>query len=173
MRSTRVNVHWMRGIVVPPMPAPSHGRAAACFVALLLLSACVGTVPATVEPSGTPSGPTPVTGTSIPSTPTSPPAPITPPPDNNPVATILAWIVGLGPGSPEGPDEVDAYQLILEASEDGCRAAFQAEMPPESVDLYHGAAAACLAALHGKSARWDDAQAAYDALHGPPDGCLD
>jgi hypothetical protein len=67
---------------------------------------------------------------------------------------------------------VDVYQLILDGSEDNCRLALETEMD-RSAELYHGAAAACLAALHGRSQRWTDAGSALDALDGPPEGCLD
>ncbi len=149
---------------------PKHssplGPAGSCLVLVMLVVACGGG-PATAEPESTPTlSPNAFQAPNGSEIPTAQPA------NDNPVAKTLAWVIGLGPGAPEGPDEVDAYQLILEASEESCRAAHELEMD-RSTELYHGAAAACLAALHGRSNRWPEAVAAFDSLGAPPDGCVD
>jgi hypothetical protein len=128
----------------------------ALIVAGLLVIACVG-------PAGTP----------VPDESGDPPNNATRPPDRPLIETFLAWIIGLGPGSPKGPPEIDVYLDITKGTEESCRAAFNAPMdPPETETLYHGAAAACLAALHGKEDRWTDAESAFAELS-QPDGCLD
>ena len=95
-------------------------------------------------------------------------------PDDNVLETFIAWIVGLGPGSPAGPPEIETYQAIRRGTEKDCRDAANTPMiEPETETLYHGAAAACLAALNGKKDQWVDAERALAALNGPPQGCLD
>ncbi len=150
-------------------------RLHACLsVALVLLFAIGcggGTTPA---PGSTPDG-TPPTSQQTPSTDGTDPAVNTAqPPEGNAGETFLAWIVGLGPGSPEGPTQVDLYQLIMQATQDSCRQALDPELNDAPTrTLYQGAAAACLAALHGKNARWAEAEAAFSSLHGRPAGCVD
>jgi hypothetical protein len=69
---------------------------------------------------------------------------------------------------------VGLYQLIEQATQESCRGALNPDLgSDEANSLYHGAAAACLAALHGKRARWAEAEAAFDALPGRPAGCMD
>jgi len=114
------------------------------------------------------------TGTLSPTEATAPPATQAPPVDPGGAESFLAWIVGLGPGSPEGPTEVDTYQLIQNPTLANCRAALDPVLEVrETRALYHGAAAACLAALHGRAARWEEAQTAFASLPGRPAGCVD
>jgi hypothetical protein len=69
---------------------------------------------------------------------------------------------------------VDTYKLLLEATVSSCRQALNPVLEvPETLALYKGAAAACLAALHGRSDRWGEAQEAFDSLPGRPDGRVD
>jgi len=113
-----------------------------------------------------------IDGTTAPVDPTPTPTP-TPPPDDDLFAKGLALLNKLGPSSGSGPDAVVAYNLIQEASQDSCREAREQQLPEDSQDLYHGAAAACLAAFFGKSERWGEAEEALAALPARPDGCLD
>jgi hypothetical protein len=143
-------------------------RLAGVFPVVLLTLGCVSTGAAQ---STAPSAPPTTAPVSVQET--DPLDEETAPPGNG-AETFLAWIVGLGPGSPEGPTQVDTYQLIQDASQANCRAALNPVLEvPETRALYHGAAAACLAALHGKTARWEEAQTAFDSLPGRPAGCVD
>ena len=152
-----------------------RGRFAVLFSALLFtLAACGGGTVPTPTPATSPAG-TPTAGdTDAPIEPTPTPTPTTtPPPDDNIGAKALAWVLGLGPSAGSGPDAVVAYRSIQKASQASCREALDSQLPDDTQRLYHGAAAACLAALYGRSARWAEAEAAYDALPGRPEGCLD
>src|SRR5918999_4744782 len=138
----------------------------------LLLVALVGCQAAPqASPSGTsgasPLGTTPATATDA-LDPTPPP-----PAGEDVVARAVAWLLELAPGAPSGPDEVTAYLSLQEHTQQSCREVLDSELPEATEPLYHGAAAACLAALHGRSDRWAEAEAAYDALGGRPEGCLD
>ncbi len=93
------------------------------------------------------------------------------PPDRG--FNLIAWILSLGPGAPSGPDEVNAYVLLEEPTRRNCRSALEADLPDDATEtLYRGLAAACLAAFHGRSDLWSDAEAAYAALDDPPQSCL-
>jgi hypothetical protein len=144
-------------LVARPVPA----------VAALLLGLILGCTagPPDATPADTPwdSPRNEATGTS------NPPAP---PPRDDVVSSALAWVISLGPGAPSGPDEIVAYELLADPSEANCRELLDSSLPESVETLYRGAAAACLAALHGRSARWAEAEAAYEELAGRPDGCL-
>jgi hypothetical protein len=118
-----------------------------------------------------------VPASEIPLTPTDPPDDPTDPPDDS-VATFIAWIVGLGPGSPEGPTQVDVYKLIREGTLESCQLGRDEEMLGQIANevtrtLYRGATSACLAALYGRVNRWDDVEEAFAALPGRPEACVD
>src|SRR5262245_20889027 len=132
------------------------GFAGALVLALAAGCASIGAQP--TAPAASPTAP--------PNTQTQPPLVSTPTvidtqhPEPNGAETFIAWIVGLGPGSPEGPTQVDTYQLIEQATLDSCRAGLDPNLEvPETKALYHGAAAVCLAALYGRAPRWAEAQA--------------
>src|SRR5688572_25083070 len=154
------------------MPKNDRRHFVTLALTVLLVAGCIGVdVPATetpaqaLAPDQTP-------------TPTDPPAVATQPPNANPVDTFIAWIAGLGPGSPEGPTQVDIYQLIQRATLESCRQALEPELlgaieVPETRSPYQGGAAACLAALHGREQRWSEAESAFESLPGRPEGCVD
>ena len=159
---------------VHAMPINDRRHLVTLALTVLLASGCVGVdVPATATPA-----PDQTLTADQTLTPTDPPAASTQPPDANPVDTFIAWIAGLGPGSPEGPTQVDIYQLIQRATLESCREALEPELLaaieiPETRSLYQGGAAACLAALHGRQQRWSEAESAFDSLPGRPEGCVD
>jgi hypothetical protein len=145
-------------------PVPRRGP----LLLALLLVGLVGCQAAPQASQGeTPSQTTPAAATDALDPTPSPPA------DEDVVARAVAWLIGLGPGSAEGPPEVTAYRQLRKHSQDSCREVLKSDLSETTETLYHGAAAACLAALHGRSQRWAEAEAAYDALGGPPEGCLD
>ena len=150
------------------------GRVTALLLGVLLsASACVGGSGDSVDASTTPTQPS-IETTPGPSSLDQPTA--APPPDggDDVLSKGLAWIIGLGAGSASGPEQIGVYENIQQATEDSCRAAFQSEdVTDEQATLFHGAAAACLAAFHGKTQRWEDAEGAFDALSGRPDACID
>src|SRR4051794_36272047 len=118
------------------------GRFAAFMLGVLLLaSACVG-------------GSGNSTATTRPQ-PTSVEQPTPAPPEEgggDVLSKGLGWIIGLGAGSASGPQQIGVYENIQQATEDSCRAAFQSQdVTDEEATLFHGAAAACLAAFHGKT----------------------
>lgn len=139
---------------------------------LLALAGCQASAPATPS-AALGESPAPSTDATDQANATDAPDAQTPPPDDgNIISQGLAWLIGLAPGAPSGPDEVNAYLLLQEHSRESCGEVLDQTLPEDSQTLYHGAAAACLAALHGRSARWAEAEAAYDALDGQPEGCL-
>ncbi len=92
-------------------------------------------------------------------------------------ANLIAWVLGLGPGAPEGPPEFRAYQLLLDP--DDCpelarqlRAGEMEGLPDDAVRLYQAAANACLAAFHDRPAEWTRAERALSTLD-RPESCID
>ena len=73
---------------------------------------------------------------------------------------VIAWILGLGPGAPDGPPEFTAYR---ELQQQQCDVVFDRvdELREPARTLYTGAAQACLAALEGRAALWAEAVAAH------------
>ena len=78
---------------------------------------------------------------------------------------VVAWILGLGPGAPDGPPEFTAYRELKQLR---CSQVFDrvAELQEPAQSLYTGAARACLAAFNGRSELWSRAATAYDAVAG-------
>ncbi|MGH2428891.1 MAG: PASTA domain-containing protein [Candidatus Limnocylindria bacterium] len=91
---------------------------------------------------------------------------------------VIAWILGLGPSAPTGPPEFQAYQLLLDGDCGTLAERLQIDgddlrtLDDTAQRLYAGAAAACLAALHGQQERWADAENALQGLQ-PPVSCID
>jgi hypothetical protein len=91
--------------------------------------------------------------------------------------TIVAWILGLGLDAPQGPPEFQAYELLLslecQALADGLHNEDSdlSDLSDMARALYGGAAAACLAAVHGQADQWAVAVSAVQL--GRPVGCLD
>ncbi len=75
---------------------------------------------------------------------------------------VVAWILSLGPGAPEGPPEFTAYRELQQLR---CATVFDrvGELNEPARTLYEGAAHACLAATKGESDRWPRAVAALQA----------
>ena len=61
---------------------------------------------------------------------------------------MVAWILSLGPGAPDGPPEFTAYRELQQLR---CAQVFDrvGELDEPARTLYAGAADACLAALGG------------------------
>ena len=78
---------------------------------------------------------------------------------------VVAWILGLGPGAPDGPPEFTAYRELQELH---CTTVFArvGELDEPARTLYTGAAHACLAATKGESDRWPRAAAALQQVAG-------
>lgn len=87
---------------------------------------------------------------------------------------VIAWILSLGPGAPEGPPEFTAYRELQQLH---CATVFArvGELKEPAQTLYKGAAHACLAATAGQTARWPRAVAALHAVSGRTDEltCMD
>ncbi len=87
---------------------------------------------------------------------------------------VIAWILSLGPGAPDGPPEFTAYRELQQRR---CGAVFDrvAELDEPAVTLYTGAANACLAALEGRDDLWPKAAEALAAVDGRVDelNCMD
>jgi len=108
------------------------------------------------------------TATSGPASPTPTPTP------TKKKRNVVAWVLSLGPGAPEGPPEFTAYRELQELR---CDKVFDrvAELQEPAQTLYKGAARACLAAFDGRKDLWPRADAAYDAVVGRRDEltCMD
>jgi hypothetical protein len=76
---------------------------------------------------------------------------------------VIAWVLSLGPGAPDGPPEFTAYRELQQLK---CGKVFDrvAELQEPAQTLYTGAARACLAALDGRADLWPRADAAYEAV---------
>jgi hypothetical protein len=87
---------------------------------------------------------------------------------------VVAWILGLGPGAPDGPPEFTAYRLLETRH---CTQVFarvkELDALPET--LYTGAAQACLAALTGRSDLWHKSATALATVSAHVDelSCMD
>jgi len=110
--------------------------------------------------SQSPTGSTNTTGSSL--TPTQVP---TPTPTRKKKHNVIAWILSLGPGAPNGPPEFTAYRELQQLR---CNKVFDrvGQLKEPAQTLYTGAARACLAALGGRSDLWPQAAAANDAVAG-------
>jgi hypothetical protein len=97
-----------------------------------------------------------------------------PTPSKKKKKNVVAWILSLGPGAPDGPPEFTAYRQLQKLR---CDKVFDrvAELNEPGRTLYVGAARACLAAFEGRSDLWPRSAAAYDAVNGRRDEltCLD
>jgi hypothetical protein len=78
---------------------------------------------------------------------------------------VIAWVLSLGPGAPDGPPEFTAYRELQKLR---CDKVFDrvAELQEPARTLYTGAARACLAAFDGRSELWPQSKVAYDAVAG-------
>jgi hypothetical protein len=78
---------------------------------------------------------------------------------------VIAWVLSLGPGAPDGPPEFTAYRELQQLR---CGKVFDrvAELQEPARTLYTGAARACLAAFDGRSELWPQSKVAYDAVAG-------
>lgn len=87
---------------------------------------------------------------------------------------VIAWILSLGPGAPDGPPEFTAYRELQKLH---CATVFDrvGELDEPARTLYKGAAHACLAAVKGDSDRWPRAEAALQQVSGQTDklNCMD
>jgi hypothetical protein len=106
----------------------------------------------------TPSDSTTATGTAGSSSPSSTPT-------KKKKKNVIAWVLSLGPGAPDGPPEFTAYRELQQLR---CNKVFDrvAELHEPARTLYTGAARACLAAFDGRSELWPQSKAAYDAVAG-------
>jgi hypothetical protein len=131
----------------------------ACLVAvtvLTLVPACGGDA-GTADDPGTPTSatPSPTTETGTGST----------TPTKKKKKNVIAWILGLGPGAPDGPPEFTAYRELQQRR---CGEVFDrvAELDEPAVTLYTGAANACLAAFEGRADLWPKAADALAEVDG-------
>jgi hypothetical protein len=78
---------------------------------------------------------------------------------------VIAWILSLGPGAPDGPPEFTAYRELQQLR---CARVFDRveELDEPARTLYTGAADACLAAFKGKTERWERSAAALREVAG-------
>ena len=78
---------------------------------------------------------------------------------------VIAWVLSLGPGAPDGPPEFTAYRELQQLR---CDTVFDrvAELQEPARTLYTGAARACLAAFAGRSELWPQSKVAYAAVAG-------
>jgi hypothetical protein len=76
---------------------------------------------------------------------------------------VIAWVLSLGPGAPDGPPAFTAYRELQKLR---CGKVFDrvAELQEPARTLYTGAARACLAAFDGRSELWSQSKVAYDAV---------
>jgi hypothetical protein len=125
-------------------------------VAVLLLVPACGSDSDATNGSSTPSSATAATTTPTGSTSTTPTKKKT-------KKNVVAWILSLGPGAPDGPPEFTAYRELQQLH---CATVFDrvGELDEPARTLYEGAAHACLAATKGESDRWPLAVAALQQL---------
>ena len=125
----------------------------AAALALALVPACGDT--------GTPSGGgTSATGTGSETTPTGTGSGTT---TQAKKKNVVAWILSLGPGAPDGPPEFTAYRELQQLR---CARVFDrvAELDEPARTLYTGAANACLAAFEGRDQLWPKSASALAAV---------
>ena len=127
----------------------------ACLI--LLVPACGADTDA--SGSSTPSSATPATTTSTGTTSTT----ATTTTKKKKKKNVVAWILSLGPGAPEGPPEFTAYRELQQLR---CATVFDrvGELDEPARTLYEGAAHACLAATKGEGDRWPLAVAALQQV---------
>jgi len=134
---------------------------------LLLVPACGADTEA--DGASTPTSPTAPTTTTTGTT-----ASTTPTTKKKKKKNVVAWILSLGPGAPEGPPEFTAYRELQQLN---CATVFDrvGELRQPARTLYEGAAHACLAATAGETARWPRAVAALQEVSGRTDEltCMD
>ena len=77
--------------------------------------------------------------------------------------SVVAWILGLGPGAPDGPPEFTAYRELQQLR---CGTVFDRvqELDEPARTLYTGTAQACLAAFGGRGGPWPEATTAFDEV---------
>jgi hypothetical protein len=116
---------------------------------------------------------TPTSATGATTTPTGT-ASTTPTTKKKKKKNVVAWILSLGPGAPEGPPEFTAYRELQQLH---CATVFDrvGELDEPARTLYRGAAHACLAATKGETARWPRAVAALQTASARADEltCMD
>ncbi|HEX6921235.1 MAG TPA: IPT/TIG domain-containing protein [Actinomycetes bacterium] len=148
------------------------GVVATMLVAALVAAGCGGSGGATSTSATTGSGSmsptesTPTgTSTSAKPTSTSPSPTPTTTTKKKKKKNVIAWVLSLGPGAPEGPPEFTAYRELQQLH---CSKVFDrvGELKKPAVTLYTGAAQACLAAFSGRSNLWARAAKAYDEVSG-------
>lgn len=148
------------------------GVVATMLVAALVAAGCGGSGGATSTSASATSGSmsptesTPTgTSTSAKPTSTSPSPTPTTTTKKKKKKNVIAWVLSLGPGAPEGPPEFTAYRELQQLR---CSKVFDRvrELKKPAVTLYTGAAQACLAAFSGRSNLWARAAAAYDEVSG-------
>jgi hypothetical protein len=141
------------------------GVCALTAVGMLLVPACGGADTPAADGSLTPSSATPATTTATGTGSTTP---------AKKKKNVIAWILSLGPGAPDGPPEFTAYRELQQLH---CATVFDrvGELKEPARTLYKGAAHACLAATAGESERWARAVAALQAVSGRTDelNCMD
>jgi hypothetical protein len=105
--------------------------------------------------------------------------PSTTPTQKNPTKkkkkNVVAWVLSLGPGAPDGPPEFTAYRELQQLH---CATVFDRvkELNQPARKLYTAAAQACLAAFDGRSDLWTQASTAYGDVAAAPLGdfnCMD
>lgn len=124
------------------MTTPCHRGLRVAFLALTIVVTGCGIVDH--GPVDTPGQPVPVSaGASS--------RAATPKPHRN----IIAWLVGLGPGTPSGPNVADTLNIYQDLQAGRCESRLGNRFLGghddlgKGLDLYIGAIAACMAALHG------------------------
>lgn len=141
--------------------------AVASLSAVLVTAGCSGSSGASTAPGGsqpTSSSSETATGTPTETTVTSS-ASSTPAPTRKKKRNVIAWVLSLGPGAPDGPPEFTAYRDLQQLR---CGKVFDrvAELKEPAQTLYTGAANACLAAFDARSELWPKSATAYDAVVG-------
>ncbi len=143
-------------------------RACVLTVAVLLLVPACGADTDAANGSSTPSSATATSTTPTGTTSTSPTT------KKKKKKNVVAWILSLGPGAPEGPPEFTAYRELQQLH---CATVFDrvGELDEPARTLYKGAAHACLAATAGDTERWPRAMAALQVVSGRTDEltCMD
>jgi len=139
----------------------SSSRGRICVVAVLGLALLAGGCGGSSGDSSrkTPSDSTTATGTAGSDSPSPSPT------KKKKKKNVIAWVLSLGPGAPDGPPEFTAYRELQQLR---CDKVFDrvAELQEPARTLYTGAARACLAAFAGRSELWPQSKVAYAAVAG-------
>ncbi len=150
-------------------------RAVATVLLAALAAACVGgsddvaTDEGTTTPgtTGTSSATGTATGTQSPTSPTPSPSPTK-------KKGLIAWVLGLGPGSPSGPASFATYLALQERR---CSDVFDRldDLRDPARTLYTGAGQGCLAAFEDRAELWDPAARALELVQHSGDelNCMD